>query len=140
MRIFPDADILFSAAKSDGAIRSLLARLIKAGHTLAADLYVVEEARRNIELRYPECVGDLEAILSTLQCSPVVFDPRALEASCLLPEKDRPVLAGAVALGCGILVTGDSTYFGPYFGKTVQGVLVLSPRGLAEHLRLRSAE
>ncbi len=140
MRIFPDANILFSAAKSDGAIRSFLALLIKAGHTLAADLYVVEEARRNIELRYPECIGDLESVLSILQCSPAVFDPGALEPSCPLPQKDRPVLAGAVALGCEILVTGDSTHFGPYFGKTVQGVLVLSPRGLAEYLNLRSTD
>ncbi|NLJ47527.1 MAG: PIN domain-containing protein [Treponema sp.] len=140
MRIFPDANVLFSAAKSDGAIRSLLALLEKEGHTLAADLYVIEKARRNIELRYPDRLREFESILSTLQCTPTVHDPGALEPSCPLPDKDRPVLAGAVALGCEILVTGDSTHFGRFFGKTVQGVLVLSPRGLAEHLNLRPAD
>ena len=46
MRVFLDANVLFSAAKSDGAIRELLGILVSSGHRLVADVYVLEEARR----------------------------------------------------------------------------------------------
>jgi hypothetical protein len=37
MRIFLDANVLFSAAKSDGTVRQLLALLIDAGHARWVD-------------------------------------------------------------------------------------------------------
>jgi len=50
-----------------------------------------------------------------------------------LPEKDRPVLVAAIHHHhCDILVTGDRTHFGQLYGKTIQGVSVLSPAMLAE--------
>ena len=52
MRLFLDANVLFSAAKSDGPMRELLTRLARAGHELCADEYVLEEARRNLALKY----------------------------------------------------------------------------------------
>lgn len=48
LRIFLDANILFSAAKSNGAVRQLLHDLHADGHVLVADRYVVTEAQRNI--------------------------------------------------------------------------------------------
>ena len=48
MRVFLDANILFSAAKSDGAVRELLRLLLDGGHECWADDYVVIEARRNL--------------------------------------------------------------------------------------------
>ena len=52
MRIFLDANILFSAAKSVGALRQLLGQLLgqlnEWGHKLVADDYVATEARRNL--------------------------------------------------------------------------------------------
>ena len=51
MRIFVDANVLFSAARSAGAIRTLLQMLQSTGHALAADAYVVAEARRNLEAK-----------------------------------------------------------------------------------------
>jgi hypothetical protein len=40
MRIFLDANLLFSAGKADGAIRRFIRLLQKNGHTLVADSYV----------------------------------------------------------------------------------------------------
>ena len=47
MRVFLDANILFSAAKSSGAVRELLRLLEEQGHECWADAYVAAEARRN---------------------------------------------------------------------------------------------
>lgn len=47
MRIFLDVNVLFSAARSDGAMREFLRLLLETGHELRADTYVVEEARRS---------------------------------------------------------------------------------------------
>ena len=48
MRIFLDANILFSAGKSAGAMRGFLEVLKSSGHTLVADAYVVEEDRKSV--------------------------------------------------------------------------------------------
>ena len=64
MRIFVDANILFSAAKTDGAIRQLVGLLRAAGHELWADGYVLEEARRNLHAKAPDGLHALEAIVA----------------------------------------------------------------------------
>jgi hypothetical protein len=35
---------------------------------------------------------------------------------------------------CQILVTGDQTHFGSLFGKKIEGVVIHSPRSLAEEI------
>ena len=74
MRIFLDANILFSAAKSDGAIRQLLRKLIRAQHTLVADSYVQAEAQRNIAAKADaQAVRDLDALVGKVDVSAVQF-------------------------------------------------------------------
>lgn len=63
MRIFLDANILFSAAKSDGALRKLLRLLLNDGHECWVDDYVVTEARRNLRAKEPEALALFEALL-----------------------------------------------------------------------------
>ena len=67
MRVFLDANVLFSAAKSNGAIRSLLRRLHSAGHAPVADSYVVAETRRNLLAKGPEALGALDDVLLTVE-------------------------------------------------------------------------
>jgi predicted nucleic acid-binding protein len=136
MRIFLDANILFSAAKSDGAIRQLLRNLTLANHTLVADSYVQAEASRNIAAKADaRAVTYLDTLLSQIEVNTVQFaqsSPTLQAAALWLPEKDRPVLLAAMALVCDVLVTGDSTHFGQGYGKRFEGVMVCSPRQLAE--------
>ena len=40
------------------------------------------------------------------------------------------MLAAAIGLGCEALVTGDKTHFGAFYGKTISGVVIHSPRSL----------
>ena len=134
MRIFLDANILFSAAKSDGAVRRLLDLLAKAGHECWVDGYVAEEARRNLAAKAPGGVAVLESLVRRMRRSEIQHADRALEATLPLPEKDQPVLAAAIRHGCDALVTGDRSHFGSLYGKTIRGVTIHSPRSLAEAL------
>ena len=134
MRIFLDANILFSAGKSAGAMRGFLGELKSAGHALVADAYVIEEARRNLEAKFPAAVSDLNALLSQLESSTVLRCFLSAGIAPELPEKDRPVLAAAIHSRCEVLMTGDKTHFGPLYGKTLAGVTIHSPASLATHL------
>ncbi|HCZ14752.1 MAG TPA: DNA-binding protein [Candidatus Accumulibacter sp.] len=134
MRVFLDANILFSAAKSDGAVRAMLQLLVDRGHDCQADAYVVAEARRNLTAKGPEALDVLDTLLADLQIAAAA--PAAEQRGELdwLPEKDRPVLAAAIRLGCEVLVTGDRTHFGPGYGRRFAGVTIHSPRTLTEHI------
>lgn len=134
MRVFLDANILFSAAKSDGAVRLLLNLLLKAGHECCVDGYVTEEARRNLAAKAPAGLADLEALLQRMRREGAQHADAALEATLPLVEKDRPVLAAAIRHGCEALVTGDRSHFGALYGKTLHGVAIHSPRSIAEAL------
>ena len=134
MRIFLDANVLFSAAKSDGAVRQLLRLLEKSGHECCVDGYVIEEARRNLVAKAPDRVVVLDGLLSRMMTAGAQRVDAALETSLPLPAKDRPVLSAAIRQRCSALVTGDRTHFGPLYGRTIHGVTIHSPRSLAEAL------
>src|SRR5437879_5297651 len=58
-----------------------------------------------------------------------LFDapPKELPDGVLLPDKDVPILLAAIEARATHLITGDLRHFGPYFGKIIQGILVLPP-------------
>jgi predicted nucleic acid-binding protein len=136
VRIFLDPNILFSAARADGAVRQLLALIEAARHEQWAETYVVEEARRNLTAKSPGGLAALDAM--TARITIVGFNAGAALSPDLfsLPEKDRPVLGSAIHHQCNILISGDRTHFGPLFGKIIQGVSILSPAMLANTLCL----
>ena len=81
MRIFLDANVLFSAAKSDGGVRRLLGLLVDAGHECWADGYVVEEARRNLVAKAPSGAPVLDTLLARMHVAAAQPHPAALEAA-----------------------------------------------------------
>lgn len=134
MRVFLDANILFSAAKTDGAVRQLLHWLIDSGHECCGDDYVVVEARRNLALKGPQALATLDALLDHLHIVTAQAPAPTAADVAWLPEKDRPVLAAAIRLSCDALVTGDRSHFGAGYGKVFGGVTIHSPRSLAQLL------
>ncbi len=137
MKLFLDANVLFTAAYSPKGIGRQIFDLADAGYcSLCTSAFAVEEARRNLALKAPEKLAGLTELLSSLA---VVAEPsrdKALWASSLpLALKDAPIMAAAVACGADLLVTGDRRDFGHLFGKEIEGVWVLCPReALAEIL------
>jgi len=127
-RLFLDANILFSAAYHPQAGLRRLWDL--AGVALVTSAYAVEEARINL----PE--GDprrrLERLVAAVEVTDCAPPTQPLPPKVDLPDKDRPILLGAIAARATHLLTGDLTHFGRYYGQTIEGVLILRP---AEYLR-----
>ena len=136
MRVFLDANVLFSAAKTDGAVRDLLRLLQEAGHECWIDDYVVFEAYRNLIAKGPEALSALDALVASCRAGPSQVPGTRTPRVQIdwLPEKDRPVLAAAIRLRCDALLTGDRTHFGAGYGKVFAGVTIYSPRSLAKIL------
>jgi uncharacterized protein len=131
MRVFLDANILFSAAQSHSRMRVFLDVLLDRATCLTND-YAIEEARRNLATKFPDGVKSLERLVK--QCE--VVSQLEPDLKVELPLKDVPILAGAIAGHASHLLTGDERDFGKIWGKTIQGVKIVSPRMLAEELRL----
>jgi len=127
MRIFLDANILFSAARPDSRMRAFLEVLSKQADFLT-NAYAVEETRRNLELKSPNGLKSLEQLVR--RCEMVSQLTADLEVE--LPLKDRPILGAAIAGHATHLLTGDERDFGKFWGKAVRGVKIVSPRMLAE--------
>ena len=127
-----DANILFSAAKSDGAVRALVKLLLDEGHECCADAYVVAEARRNLLDKGAQAVQVLDTLLERLRTTPGLVSGGVAAQVNWLPPKDRPVLAAAIRLRCDALVTGDRKHFGSAYGQQIGSVTIHSPRSLAE--------
>ncbi len=122
VRAFLDANVLFSAAyRPDAGIRRLW-RITTV--RLLTSAYAAEEARRNLD--NAEQRADLEALLASLEIVGTLAD-RRIPAARKLPDKDRPILLAAIEARATHLLSGDVEHFGPYYGRTVEGVLILPP-------------
>jgi predicted nucleic acid-binding protein len=127
-RLFLDANVLFSAAyRSDARVRELWG--LK-GVRLVTSPYAVEEARRNLDR--PEQREELERLIGRMEV--LMSSPAERRLAIDLPQKDRPILLGAIQSKASFLITGDFTHFGKYFGKKAEGILILTP---SDYLRRR---
>lgn len=129
MRVFLDANILFSGAASPSRMRALLLLLADQAE-LVTSAYAVEEARRNPGRKWPEHAAGLDGLLERCEVHGVVL----ADVPVKLAAKDVPILAGAIAAQATHLLTGDEADFGHLFGRTVAGVKVVPPARLAAEL------
>jgi len=120
-RVFLDANVLFSAAYRADA--GLLKLWRVPGIQLCSSSYALEEARINLD------EPAQRARLTRLEVKLQLFDAaeRQLPSAILLPAKDVPILLAAIAANATHLLTGDLRHFGPYFGRRIAGVLILTP-------------
>lgn len=122
-RLFLDANILFSAGYRAGARLQIFWKLKDV--VLCSSQYAVEEARSNLENE------EQKARLSRLLWKVELFDaaPQALIGGIRLPEKDVPILLGAIGARATHLISTDLQHFGLYFGRKIEGILICSPSG-----------
>jgi uncharacterized protein len=132
-RVFLDANVLFSAAYREQARLSALWEL--RGVHLVTSLYAMQEAANNLgqedqQSRLRDLVEVIEIISEGSRINVRTQDKLA---GIDLPDKDRPILAAAVAAEADFLLTGDIRHFGKYFGQALCGVRILRP---SEFLKL----
>ena len=128
LRVFLDANVLFSAAHRENAGLGTLWKLQEV--QLLTSLYAIQEAANNLATEDQR--ARLRQLLEDVETVEAVLDLDAtLPAG--LPEKDRPILGAAAGAKADFFLTGDAKHFGAYFGKIVCGVRVERP---AEFLRL----
>ena len=120
-RLFLDANILFSAAYEANARLQKLWKLKDV--VLCSSHYAVEEARANLEDQAQK------SRLARLVRKVEMFDeaPREVIGEVRSPEKDVPILLGAIKARATHLISGDLQHFGLYFGREVEGILVVTP-------------
>lgn len=130
MRVFLDANILFSASSPTSRTFFLLSVLREHGE-LVTSPYAVEEAAKNLGRKMPpEALYHFDAVIRLCEVS----SDTASVLDVQLPLKDRPILAGAVGSKATHLLTGDKTDFGHLFGETIRGVKVVSPQMMADEI------
>ena len=110
MRIFLDANILFSAANPSASIRQLLTIARAAGHECWANEHVIREAHRNLFLKQPERIPDFEHLLGEIHFASRLPNVPLPPLETPLPENDWRALAAAIANECEAFVTGDQTH------------------------------
>jgi len=110
MRLFLDANILFTAAHNPHGKAALVIEIGQSGiWHLATSAYAAEEARRNIARKFPVCLDRLEVLLEGIGRvaeAPGIARPEGLA------EKDVPIFCAALACRADVLLTGDLRDFG----------------------------
>lgn len=129
MRIFLDANVLFSASQPGGAFSRLIAAAIRRAQVMTCAIACIE-ARRNLSLKRPDWVDSFEALLDQIEIVPST----AFALPVTLDEKDVPLLCAAIGASCDYFVTGDRKDFGHLFGTRVHDVTIITPLRLAELL------
>jgi hypothetical protein len=127
VRIFLDANILFSAADPGSATRTLLEALGQVGHGLVTSDLAVTEAERNLTLKRPRHREGLRDVLAGVTVAGTPRDAGPVD----IEPKDRPQVAAAMAAGCVAFWTGDTRHFGHLFGRTRHGLAFVSGAMLA---------
>lgn len=128
MRVFLDANVLFTAAHNPSGLWRLLFELHRHGViALVTSHHAVVEARTNLALKAPTHLVDFEALRGQLELVDAAINGPPLPP---LPEDDRLILAAAVAGRTSHLLTGDRKHFGRYFNQPdkTSGVCIQTPR------------
>jgi hypothetical protein len=131
MRVFLDANILFSAADPVSATRRLLDILLEHAEAVT-NPHAVEEAGRNLEIKRPQYIADFKKLLRRLHITHALAD--VTDPKVHLSKEDIPILGGAVGSRCTHLWTGDKRHFNRLYGKTIEGVVIVDGIRLVEVL------
>lgn len=134
MKLFLDANVLFTAAHNPAGKAALIIELGRSGcWSLVTSHYAVEEARRNLERKFPRSSARLESLLESVR---QIRNQPGQPFPDGLPPKDQPIFQAALASGASHLITGDLKDFGPLMNMPEQthGIIVQSASDFLERL------
>jgi len=129
LRVFVDANVLFSACRPGAGLQRLLHDVAARGQLVTSET-ALGEAKRNLAAKKPLWLTGLPEIMAAFD-KVTHLEPR-LAAD--LPAKDLPILSAAVAESCTHLLTGDRKHFGSHFGRRLHTVKIVSPELLDQEI------
>jgi predicted nucleic acid-binding protein len=124
MRVFLDANVLFTAAHNPRGKAAFIIELGKAGRfSLYTSHTALDEAERNLAAKYPEVLPLLKSLILPVVVTASdhsAFFPKGL------PPKDAVIFQAAVGCGATHLLTGDLRHFGPFMNRpeTTNAILI----------------
>ncbi len=133
MRLFLDANVLFTAVHNPKGKAAFVIELGCEGYwDVYSSLYAMEEARRNLERKFPQVADGLKTLQQGINLS---AHQAGLDYPVGLAKKDQPIFQAALACKATHLLTGDLKDFGPYMNQPENtfGICILT---VAEFLNL----
>jgi uncharacterized protein len=122
LTVYLDSNVLFSASYI--ASSRFLNFWKLTGVAPVTSPYAVTEVWRNISqsahgLRFDKLIAATRMVSDA--------DSGFVLESLQLVEKDRPILAAAIAASADYLITGDKSHFAHLYGSRVSGVQIINP-------------
>lgn len=115
MRLFLDANVLFTAAHNPLGKAALVIQFEDRGSwKLFSSKFALEEARRNLERKFPDHLERLTTFESRIQF--IEHQPNQAFPDGLA-HKDQPIFQAALACRATHLLTGDLKDFGPFMNR-----------------------
>ncbi len=120
MKIFVDANVLFSAAYSQ---KGKTFDLLSLGLHLVTSDYAINEAKKNLAAKRITALQALDKLLGPIE---IVASINAESCPIDLPAKDRPIFLAAMKSQATHLLTGDLKDFGPHMNqpKKSAGIII----------------
>ena len=107
--------MLFTAAHNSQGKAAFIVELGREGHwKLYSSVYAVAEARRNLEIKFPEQLSEFEILLKNIQIIKRQENKTRLSG---LDKKDQPIFQAALECSATHLITGDIKDFGQFMNK-----------------------
>ncbi len=134
MKLFLDANVLFTAAHNPDGKSAFVIQLAREGKwEVVTSPFALEEARRNLEAKFPDAVALLDGSMRS-----VALVPSAIEGHCPLdlPKKDVPIFLSALGAQCTHLLTGDWKDFGRFMNAPdeTSGIIIQTVAELLSNL------
>ena len=135
MRLFLDANVLFTATHNPEGKAALVIELGGQGYWgLFSSPYAIEEARRNLERKFPPSLDRLNTLQQHIQ---LVEHRASLPFPEGLVQKDQPIFQAALACQATHRLTGDLKDFGPFMNQPENtfGICILTVAEFLSHLK-----
>ena len=115
MRVFLDANVLFTAAHNPRGKAAFVIELGSEGHfSLYTSEVAREEAERNLKAKFPDALPRFAGLMDRIT---IVASDLSLPAPDSLPENDRVVFQAARTCSATHFLTGDLRHFGPFMNQ-----------------------
>ena len=130
MRVFLDANVLFSASNPESGLHRAIRHAIESVVVVTSD-GAIAEARKNLSMKRQAWAPTFETLIEEIETVQAV----AFSLPVALASKDIPLLCAAIRAECDLFVTGDRMDFGALFETEVLGVTIVTPLELGRRLK-----